>query len=81
MRLAQLHAEGPEAGLGRAEELYWSLCAEDPDVERLWTALLRIHERTGSSLGLESAVRRLRGALVELGADEVKGPRQRAPPI
>ena len=70
LRLAQLRAEGPEAGLGRAEELYWSLCAEDPEDDRLWTALFRIHERTGSSLGLESAVRRLRGALVELGGDD-----------
>jgi hypothetical protein len=39
--------------------------------EKLWTALFRIHERTGSPLGLESAVRRLRGALIELGATEV----------
>ena len=71
LRLAQLLADGPEAGLGRAEELYWSLCAEDPEDERLWIAVFRIHERTGSSLGLEYAVRRLRGALAELGTDEV----------
>ena len=60
----------PEAGLARAEELYVGLCAESPEDERLWTALFRIHERTGSAMGLESAVRRLRTALVELGADE-----------
>jgi hypothetical protein len=71
IRLAELLVTGPEAGLARAEELYWGLCAEDPEDEHLWTALFRIHERTGSSLGLESAVRRLRSALVELGADGV----------
>jgi hypothetical protein len=70
-RLAELLAMGPESGLRRAEELYSSLCAEQPDDERLWTALFRIHERTGSSLGLESAVRRFRGAMVELGLTEV----------
>jgi hypothetical protein len=42
-----------------------------PKNEQLWTALFRIHERTGSSLGLRSAVRRLRAALAELGAVEV----------
>jgi hypothetical protein len=31
----------------------------------------RIHERTGSVLGLKSAVNRLRGALAELDADGV----------
>jgi hypothetical protein len=36
------------------------------------TALFRIHELTGSALGLKSAVRRLRGALAEPGADEVR---------
>jgi len=71
LKLAKLLAEGPESGLARAEELYWDLCGEDPENERLWTALFRIHERTGSSLGLEAAVRRLRNALVELGATEV----------
>jgi hypothetical protein len=70
LRLAQLLADGPEAGLARAEELYVGLCAESPEDERLWTALFRIHERTGSLLGLEGAVRRLRAALVELGVDE-----------
>jgi len=71
LRLAQLLADGPEAGFARAEELYLGLCAEDPENDHLWTAVFRIHERTGSTLGLESAVRRLRGALAELGADEV----------
>jgi hypothetical protein len=70
LRLAELLANGPEAGLARAEELYLSLCGEHPDDERLWIALFRIHERTGSALGLKSAVRRLRGALAELGTDE-----------
>jgi hypothetical protein len=55
LRLAQLLADGPEAGLARAEELYVGLCAESPEDERLWTALFRIHERTGSALGLEGA--------------------------
>jgi len=36
----------------------------------LWTALFRVHERAGSSLGLESAVRRPRAALVELAPDD-----------
>jgi DNA-binding SARP family transcriptional activator len=71
LRLAQLLVDGPESGLDRAEELYWSLCAEDPEDERLWTALFRIHQRTGSSLGLEYAVRRLRSALAEIATDEV----------
>jgi len=71
LRLAGLLANGPETGLARAEELYSGLCAEDLEDERLWTALFRIHERTGSSLGLESAVRRFRGALIELGVTEV----------
>jgi hypothetical protein len=59
LRLAELLAQGPEAGLSRAEELYSSLCGEDPEDERLWTALFRIHERTGSALGLKAAVHRL----------------------
>jgi hypothetical protein len=66
LRLAGLLGAGDIAGLARAEELYTSLCAEEPEDERLWTALFRVHERAGSSLGLESAVRRLRAALVEL---------------
>ena len=49
--------------------MYSGLCGEDPQDERLWTALFRIHERTGSVLGLEWAVRRLRAVLVELGLD------------
>jgi len=71
LRLAELLSGGAVAGLGRAQELYEGLCAEDPEDERLWTALFQVHERTGSSLGLESAVRRLRASLVELGADAV----------
>jgi hypothetical protein len=71
LRLAELLARGPEEGLGRAEELYSSLCAEDLDDEHLWIALFRIHERTGSVLGLDAAVRRLRDALIELGATDV----------
>jgi hypothetical protein len=71
LKLAGLLAEGPESGLARAEELYSALCGEDLDNEHLWTALFRIHERTGSSLGLESAVRRFRDAQVELGTTNV----------
>jgi nucleoid-associated protein YgaU len=70
LKLASLLAEGPEAGLARAEELYSGLCAEDFDDEHLWTALFRIHERTGSTLGLESTVRRLRDAQIELGTTD-----------
>jgi len=66
LHLAGLLAEGEKAELARAAELYTNLCAEDPEDERLWTALFRVHERAGSSLGLESAVRRLRAALAEL---------------
>jgi hypothetical protein len=69
LRLADILAQGPEATLARAEELYSGLCAEDPDDERLWTALFRIHERTGSALGLKGAVRRLQGTLAELRPD------------
>jgi hypothetical protein len=71
LKLAGLLADGPESGLARAEELFTGLCGEDPENERLWTALFHIHERTGSSLGLESAVRRFRGAMVELGTTDV----------
>ena len=71
LKLAGLLADGPESGLARAEELYSALCGEDLDNEHLWTALFRIHERTGSSLGLESAVRRFRDAQVELGTTNV----------
>ncbi len=71
LQLAELLANGPETGLARAEELYSGLCAEDFMDERLWVALFRIHERTGSSLGLDNAVRRLRGTLAELSTDGV----------
>ena len=71
LRLAELLASGAESGLNRAEDLYSSLCAEEPENEQLWTALFRVHERTGNSLGLKSAVRRLQAALAELGAVEV----------
>ena len=37
----------------------------------LWVALFRIYERTGRSLSLEGAVRRLRNAQVELGTTDV----------
>ena len=70
-RLAELLADGPAAGLGRAEELYSGLCAENLGDERLWIALFRVHERTGSLMGLDGAVRRYRSALIELGATEV----------
>jgi DNA-binding SARP family transcriptional activator len=71
LKLAGLLADGPESGLARAEQLYSDLCGEDLDNEHLWTALFRIYERTSSSLGLESAVRRLRDAQVELGTTDV----------
>src|SRR5579859_6626529 len=71
LHLAELLASGPEAGLARAEEeLYSSLCPEDPEDDRLWIALFRVREREGSALGLESAVRRLRAALAELAPGE-----------
>jgi len=71
LHLAGLLAEGETTELARAAELYTSLCAEDPEDERLWTALFRVHERAGSSLGLESAVRRLRAALAELMPEDL----------
>jgi len=71
LHLAGLLAEGEMADLARAAELYTSLCAEDPEDERLWTALFGVHERAGSSLGLESAVRRLRAALAELMPEDL----------
>lgn len=70
-RLAELLAAGPEKSLARAEELYSGLCAESPEDERLWTAPFRVHERTGSSMGLARAVRCYPGALVELGLTEI----------
>jgi DNA-binding SARP family transcriptional activator len=72
LRLAELLAAGPDSGLARAAELYQDLCAEDPEDERLWLALFKVHERACDVLGLESSVRRLRAALAELseaGAD------------
>ena len=45
---------------GLAEELYLGLCAEDPENDHLWTAVFRIHERTGSTLGLSQSCRKLR---------------------
>ena len=71
LRLAELLANGPEAGLTRAEELYSGLCAENLDDERVWIALFRIHERTGSSVGLDGIVRRYRDAQIELGTTDV----------
>ena len=71
LRLAELLADGPAAGLARAEELYSGLCAENLGDERLWIALFRVHERTGSLMGLDGAVRRYRSALIELGATDV----------
>jgi hypothetical protein len=53
--LAQRLADAPRGRPASAEELYYGLCAENPEDERLWTALFRIHERTGSALGLEGA--------------------------
>jgi hypothetical protein len=69
--LAELLAAGPEEGLARAEELYSGLCAEDLDNERLWIALFRIHERTGSSVSLGNAVRRYQSAQIELGTTDI----------
>jgi hypothetical protein len=71
LHLADLLAVGPEDGLARAAELYLSLCAETPEEERLWMALFRVHERAGNLLGLQSAERRLRAALVELAPGNV----------
>jgi nucleoid-associated protein YgaU len=70
LRLAELRASGPESGLVRAEELYSALCAEEPEDERLWTALFRVYERGGNALGLESSVRKLRSTLAELAPGE-----------
>src|SRR3981081_112523 len=50
LRLAKFVGAGEMAGLAGAEELYTILCAEEPEVERLWTALFRVHERACSSL-------------------------------
>jgi hypothetical protein len=67
-RLADLYACGEEdADLGHAVELYTELVAERPDDEQLWVALLRIQGRRGDVLALQTSLRRLRSALVELG--------------
>jgi hypothetical protein len=66
--LADLCSAGASAAeLMRAQDLYAGLTAEDPENERLWTALFRIHGRRADSMGLEAAARRLRTTLVELG--------------
>ncbi len=70
-RLADLLAVGTDEELGRAADLYASLCAEDPEDERLWTALFRVHERAGSVLGLQGAVRKLQSAVAELAPGTV----------
>jgi hypothetical protein len=71
LHLADVLAAGPLDGLMRAAELYVQLCAADPEDERLWIALFRVHERAGDVLGLDSSVRRLRTALCELASGDV----------
>ena len=46
-------ADRDDDGLTRTEELHSGLCAEDPEDERLWDGVVRIHERTGSVAGVE----------------------------
>jgi hypothetical protein len=70
LHLADLLAAGPADGLPRAAELYIELCGEEPEDERLWIALFRVHERAGDVLGLDSSVRQLRSALCELATGE-----------
>jgi two-component SAPR family response regulator len=66
--LADLCAEGSQdAELLRAQELYTELTGERPDDDHLWVALLRVQGRRGDVLGVQTSVRRLRTALVELG--------------
>jgi hypothetical protein len=48
-------------------ELYTGLTAERPDDDRLWVSLLRVQGRRGDGLALQTSLRRLRTALVELG--------------
>ena len=67
-RLADLYACGKEdTDFGRAVELYTELVGERPDDEQLWVALLRVQARRGDVLALQTSLRRLRSALVELG--------------
>jgi hypothetical protein len=73
-------AAGPPSGLWRAAELYIQLCAKDPEDERLWIALFRVHERAGDVLGLDSSVRRLRAALCELSSGEADPEQVAIPP-
>jgi hypothetical protein len=80
LHLADLLAAGPPSGLGRAAELYIQLCAEDPEDERLWIALFRVHERAGDVLGLDSSVRRLRAALCELSSGDADPEQVAIPP-
>ncbi len=80
LHLADLLAAGPLDGLSRAAELYVQLCAEDPEDERLWIALFRVHERAGDVLGLDSSVRRLRAALCELASGDVEPETVAIPP-
>jgi nucleoid-associated protein YgaU/DNA-binding SARP family transcriptional activator len=80
LHLADILAAGPVDGLARAADLYIQLCAEDPEDERLWTALFRVHERAGDVLGLDSSVRRLRAALCELSSGNADPDRVVIPP-
>jgi hypothetical protein len=70
LRLAELLASGPEAGLARAEDLYSGLCAENLDDERFWIGRLHVHERTGNSVGLDGVLRQYRKAQLELGTTD-----------
>jgi hypothetical protein len=69
-RLADLLASGTEEQLARAQTLYILLAHEDPLDHRLWEALARLHGRPNDLHGLEATLRRLRGALLELGEGE-----------
>jgi hypothetical protein len=80
LHLADLLVAGPTTGLARAADLYIQLCAEDPEDERLWIALFRVHERAGNVLGLDSSVRRLRAALCELSSGNVDPEKVPIPP-
>ena len=77
---ADLLAAGSPDGLARPTDLYIQLCAEDPEDERLWIALFRVHERAGDVLGLDSSVRRLRAALCELSSGEADPEQVAIPP-
>jgi two-component SAPR family response regulator len=73
--LADLYAAADaDDDLWRAEQLYFGLAGEIAEDEQLWAALFRTQAKRGDLVALDTSVRRLRSALVEMG-EARDGPR------